>query len=100
MPHAAAAGNRYKMIFPRLIALLNQERNNNQLYVSLVEGRATYYADDKTMPALPASVLNVLQTERTSKPRAVGTAGKHAGATRDTIRAGVTGSYSLRIVVK
>src|SRR5580700_1593066 len=72
MPHAAAAGNRY-MDIPETISLLNQERGNNQLFVSLVQGRATYYADDKTMPALPASVLNVLQTERTSSRVLVGT---------------------------
>jgi len=65
MQHAAALGNRY-MDIPETVSLLNQERGNNQLFVSLIEGRPTYYADDKTLPALPASVLNVLQTERTS----------------------------------
>ena len=62
---AAAANNRYLDI-PETVSLLNQERQNNRLYVSLVEPRATYYADDKTLPSLPASVLNVLQTERTA----------------------------------
>ena len=70
MQNAAALGNRY-MDIPETVSLLNQERGNNQLYVSLIEGRPTYYADDKTLPALPASVLNVLQTERTSS-RVVG----------------------------
>ena len=60
MQHAAAAGNRY-MDIPETISLLNQERGNNQLYVSLVESRPTYYADDKTLPALPSSVLNVFR---------------------------------------
>ena len=69
MQHAAAAGNRY-MDIPETVSLLNQERGNNQLYVSLVEGRPTYYSDDKTLPALPASVLNVLQTRADRQPRA------------------------------
>jgi hypothetical protein len=99
MPHAAAAGNRYIDI-PETIALLNQERNNNQLYVSLVEGRATYYADDKTMPALPASVLNVLQTERTSSRVLVGTPESAQEQLAIPFEQVVTGSYSLKIVVK
>ncbi len=43
------------------------------MYVSLVEGRATYYTDDKTLPSLPASMLNVLQTERTPSRSLAGT---------------------------
>ena len=41
------------MDIPETVSLLNQERDNNRLYVSLVEGRPTYYSDDKTLPALP-----------------------------------------------
>ena len=100
MQHAAALGNRYLDI-PETVSLLNQERGNNQLYVSLVEGRATYYADDKTLPALPASILNVLETERTSSRALV-------GANESTIEQlsipfddqVVSGSYTLKITVK
>ena len=99
MPHAAAAGNRY-MDIPETISLLNQERGNNQLFVSLVQGRATYYADDKTMPALPSSVLNVLQTERTSSRVLVGTPESAQEQLAIPFEQVVTGSYSLRIVVK
>ncbi|HLW77379.1 MAG TPA: hypothetical protein VKS01_10345, partial [Bryobacteraceae bacterium] len=99
MPHAAAAGNRYLDI-PEAISLINQERSNNQLYVSLVERRATYYADDKTLPALPSSVLNVLQTERIASRALVGapeSAEEQLAIPFDQV---VTGSYSLRIQVK
>jgi hypothetical protein len=99
MQNAAALGNRYIDI-PEVISLLNQERGNNQVYVSLIEGRPTYFADDKTMPSLPSSVLNVLQTERTSSRALVGTpesAKEQFPVPFDTV---VTGSYSLRITVK
>ena len=55
---------------PRLVSLLNQERSNNKLYVSLVESAPTAYYDDKTLPSLPSSVLNVMQAGRTSAPSA------------------------------
>jgi hypothetical protein len=99
MQNAAALGNRYIDI-PEVISLLNQERGNNQVYVSLIEGRPTYFADDKTMPSLPSSVLNVLQTERTSSRALVGTpesAKQQLAVPFDTV---VNGSYSLRITVK
>ena len=68
--------------------------------MSLVQGRATYYADDKTMPALPASVLNVLQTERTSSRVLIGTPESLQEQLAIPFEQVVTGSYSLRIVVK
>ncbi|HEV1287442.1 MAG TPA: hypothetical protein VNU44_19125, partial [Bryobacteraceae bacterium] len=40
MQNAAVLGNRY-MDIPETISLLNQERGNSRLYVSLVEGRPT-----------------------------------------------------------
>jgi hypothetical protein len=96
---SAAANNRYLDI-PETVSLLNQERQNNRLYVSLVEPRATYYSDDKTLPALPASVLNVYQTERTSNRSLVGipeTAQEQQSVMFDQV---VNGSYSLRITVR
>jgi hypothetical protein len=42
------------------------ERSNNKLYVSLVEPSPTAYFDDKTLPSLPSSVLNVMQAGRVS----------------------------------
>jgi hypothetical protein len=99
MQHAAALGNRY-MDIPETVSLLNQERGNNALFVSLVEGRPTYYSDDKTMPALPASVLNVLQTERTASRSLIGSpesATQQFSVPFDQV---VSGSYSLKITVK
>jgi len=99
MQHAVAAGNRY-MNIPETVSLLNQERDNNALYVSLVEGRPTYYSDDKTMPALPASVLNVLGTERTANRALVGSPESATQQFSVPLDQVVSGSYSLRITVK
>ena len=50
---------------PQTVALITQERSNTKLYASLLEPKPTVYAEDKALPSLPASVLNVLQTGRT-----------------------------------
>jgi hypothetical protein len=99
MQNAAVIGNRY-MDIPETISLLNQERGNSQLYVSLVEARPTYYADDKTLPSLPSSVLNVLQAERTSTRVLVGSAESAKEQLAVPIDQMVSGSYSLKINVK
>jgi hypothetical protein len=99
MQNAAVLGNRY-MDIPETISLLNQERGNSQMYVSLVEGRPTYYADDKTLPSLPASVLNVFQAERTSTRVLVGSAETAKEQLAVPLDQMVSGSYSLKINVK
>ncbi len=99
MQNAAVLGNRY-MDIPETISLLNQERGNSRLYISLVEGRPTYYADDKTLPSLPQSVLNVLQAERTSTRVLMGTAESATEQMSVPIDQMVSGSYSLKINVK
>jgi hypothetical protein len=99
LQNAAGFMNRYLDI-PQTVSLLNQERSNNRLYVSLVEGRPTFYSDDKTLPSLPASVLNVLQTGRTASRAIVSspeTARERTSVPFDYV---VSGSYSLKITVK
>ncbi len=54
------------MDIPQTVSLINQERSNNKLYISLVEPRPTVFYEDKTLPSLPASVMNVMQTGRTA----------------------------------
>jgi hypothetical protein len=99
MQNAAVLGNRY-MDIPETISLLNQERGNSQMYVSLVEARPTYYADDKTLPSLPASVLNVLQAERTATRVLVGSAESAKEQLAIPFDQMISGSYSLKINVK
>ena len=85
---------------PQAVSLLNQERTNNRLYVSLVKASPTAYYDDKTMPNVPASMLNVIQSGRAGN-RAVTTTPETASEqTSISFDYMVTGSYSLRIHVK
>jgi hypothetical protein len=99
MQTAAGFGNRF-IDLPQTASLLNQERTNNRLYVALVESSPTAYYDDKTMPSLPASVLNVMQAGRPSSHSMVTTPETAVEQTSLAFDSLVTGSYSLRIHVK
>ncbi|HEY7334869.1 MAG TPA: hypothetical protein VH639_08295 [Bryobacteraceae bacterium] len=88
------------MNIPDTVALLNQERTNNRVYVSLMERRATYYSDDKILPSLPASMLNVLQSEHTASRSLIGTTEIVQEQVSIPLDEMVSGSYSLRITVK
>jgi len=96
---SAVQGNR-TMDIAETVSYLNQARDSNSLYVALVQSRPTYYADDKTLPNLPSSVVNVLSTERTSTRSLVGTLNStqvQQSIPFDTV---ISGNYSLRITVK
>jgi len=95
-----AAKNNKNMDIPSTVSLLNQERDNNRLYVSLVQSRATFYSDDKTLPNLPSSVVNVMQTERNSSRSLVGTPDSTEVQQSIPFDQVVSGAYSLRIKVK
>ena len=96
----AALQNTRFIDIPETVSLLNQERNNNRVYVALVESRPTYYADDKTLPDLPPSVINVLQTERTANRSLSGTPDSTQVQQSIPFDQVVVGNYSLRITVK
>ena len=96
-----AAANTERFIdIPQTVSLLNQERANNRVYLSIIEPRPTVYLADKTMPSLPASVMNVMQNGRTSS-RHLATSGESAVEQGSIpLDQMVTGSYSLKITVK
>lgn len=99
MQNMAGYVNRF-MDLPETVSLINQERTNNKLYVSLVQPSPTAYYDDKTLPSLPSSVLNVMQAGRAPNRGLVTspeTASEQMALPFDYL---VTGSYSLRIHVK
>jgi len=99
MQNMAGSANRY-LDLPQMVSLINQERSNNKLYVSLVDSTPTAYYDDKTLPSLPSSVLNVMQSGKASSRSLVTspeTATEQMALPFDYM---VTGSYSLRIHVK
>jgi hypothetical protein len=82
------------------VSLINQERTNNKLYVSLVENTPTAYYEDKMLPSLPGSVLNVMQAGRAAS-RSIVTAPESATEQMslpfDYV---VSGSYALKFVVR
>jgi hypothetical protein len=99
MQNVAGMVNHY-IDLPQTVSLINQERSNNKLYVSLLEASPTAYYDDKTLPSLPASVLNVMQSGRGSNRSLItspDSASEQMSLPFDYV---VTGSYSLNITVK
>lgn len=94
----ASQFNRF-MDLPQMVSVLNQERTNNRMYVSIVQSRPTVYQDDKVMPGLPPSVANVMQNGRTGT-RAYFTIPESAEEQQAVpFDLMVNGSYSLRIKV-
>ncbi|MBV9678666.1 MAG: hypothetical protein JO185_20185 [Acidobacteriaceae bacterium] len=84
---------------PQTVALLNQERSNNRVYVSLIESQPTVYSDEKVLPSLPASVLNVMGSGRSTNHEFVSSpesAHEQSSVPFDVV---VTGNYSLKIYV-
>lgn len=99
MQTAAVMSNRY-MDIPETVSLINQERSNNKLYVSLVQGRPTFYDDDKTMPSLPASVLNVMQTGRAGSRAMASSPESTLEQAAIPLDYMINGSQTLKITVK
>jgi hypothetical protein len=95
----AAMSDRFLDI-PQTISLINQERSNNKLYVSLVEPRPTVFYEDKTLPSLPASIANVMQTGRTASRSLVASAETAVEQGSIPFDLMIDGSYSLRVTVK
>ncbi|HEX4169063.1 MAG TPA: hypothetical protein VHZ55_26660 [Bryobacteraceae bacterium] len=84
---------------PQTVAMLNQERSNSRLYVSLIESQPTVYSDEKVLPSLPASVLNVMQSGRATNHEFVSSpesAHEQLSIPFDEV---VTGNYALKIYV-
>ncbi len=84
---------------PQTVALLNEERSNNRLYVSLIESQPTVYSDEKVLPSLPASVLNVMQSGRATNHQFVSSPESAHEQTSVPFDVVVTGNYSLKINV-
>ncbi len=99
MQNMAGYLNRY-MDVSETVSLINQERSNNKLYVSLLEATPTAYYDDKTMPSLPASVLNVLQAGRAATRPIITSSESAFEQSSVPFDYVVSGSYSLKITVK
>jgi len=81
------------------IAMLNKEHANSQVYVSLLEPNPQAMVDDKVMPTLPLSVMNVMEGLRgTQEMVVVGeSAVDEASAPVDYV---VTGSQIITLTIK
>src|SRR4051794_38362213 len=94
----ASSLNRIEDI-PQTVALLNDERSNNRVYVSLIRSQPTVYSDEKVLPSLPASVLNVMQSGRATNHQFVSSPESAHEQTSVPLDVVVTGSYSLKIFI-
>jgi hypothetical protein len=63
IPNLVAAQGRLGGL-DQLISLLNRERRNNQLYVTLLRPTPTLLVEDKELPDAPLSQINVLDQKR------------------------------------
>ena len=100
MQNAAGFMNRFIDV-PQTVSLLNQERTNNRLYVSLVKPSPTAYYDDKTMPSMPSQRAEC--DAGRAAPRTAPWSPRRKPPSEQTsipFDYMVTGSYSLRIHVK
>ena len=82
------------------VSLINQEKSNTSLYASLLLMRPTVYSEDKTMPNLPQSVVNIMQTGRSAN-RMLSTMPETVMAQNSIpLDLVVTGNYSMKITVR
>ncbi|MGB7554099.1 MAG: SpoIVB peptidase S55 domain-containing protein [Candidatus Korobacteraceae bacterium] len=81
------------------IALLNKEHMNSELYVSLLEANPQAMVDDKVMPTLPLSVMNVMDGMRGTQDMIVvgESAVDEASTPVDYV---VTGSQVITLTIK
>jgi hypothetical protein len=99
MQSAAVMSDRF-MNIPQTVSVLNQERSNNKLYISLIEPQPTVFYEDKTLPSLPASVMNVMQTGRSASRHLLSSSESAIEQGSIPFELMIDGSYSLRITVK
>lgn len=83
----------------QLITLLNRERRNNRLYVTLLQPNPTLLVEDKELPNAPLSEINVLDQRRNPGSSLLlreSTAGEWSVPMNQVI----SGTYSVAITVK
>ena len=88
------------MDIPQTVSLINQERSNDRLYVSVIQPRPTVYYEDKALPSLPASVINVMETGRTASHHLVSSPESAMEQASIPFDMAIGGSYSLKIRVR
>lgn len=99
MQSVALATSRY-LDLNQTVSLINKERSNNRMYVSLVQSTPTVYYEDKTMPGLPGSVANVMANGRGATRPLLATPETARELASVPFDLQITGGYSLRVKVK
>jgi hypothetical protein len=89
-----------KLALAPTIALLNKERANNRVYVSLFEADPEAMVADKVMPTLPLSVMNVMENMRGTQDMVVLGESSVNEASTDPLDYVVSGAQVLLINIK
>ena len=82
------------------IALLNKERANDRVYVSLIQSDPEAMVADKVMPTLPLSVMNVMENMRGTQDMVVLGESSVSEASTDPLDYVVSGAHMLTINIK
>jgi hypothetical protein len=82
------------------IALLNKERANDRVYVSLIDSDPEAMVADKVMPTLPLSVMNVMDNMRGTQDMVVLGESSVSEASTDPLDYVVSGAQMLTITIK
>lgn len=88
-----------KLDLGSVIALLNKEHANHRLYVSLLEANPQAMVEDKVMPTLPLSVMNVMEGMRGTQDMVV-TGESAVNESSTPLDYVVTGAQILTVTVK
>jgi hypothetical protein len=82
------------------IALLNKERSDDRVYVSLIQSDPEAMVADKVMPTLPLSVMNVMDNMRGTQDMIVLGESSVGEASTDSLDYVVSGAQMLTINIK
>ena len=82
------------------IALLNKERSNDRVYVSLLGSDPEAMVADKVMPTLPLSIMNVMDNLRGTQEMVVLGESSVSEASTDSLDYVVSGAQMLTITIK
>jgi hypothetical protein len=90
----------HKLDLASTIALLNKQHSNNRVYVSLLEADPEVMVADKVMPALPLSIMNVMDGMRgTQEMQVLGESSVNEAATAPLDYV-IAGAQVLTITIK
>lgn len=84
----------------QLIALVNRERRNDRLYVSLFQRTPTILVEDKILPSVPLSQLNVLTRQQLQGGSSTIFYESILNETSEPLNQVITGSRWLQVIIR